>query len=459
MVELKGKKALVVGLGRTGVPAALRLMRLGAAVTVTDRNPAEKLKDDLAKLPVVVSREIGSHERVINEEFDLVVTSPGVPWESPLLAAMRASGAEVISEIELAFRLAKRDWVAITGTNGKSTTTALVGAMMNESKLESVVCGNIGNAVIGEDAVFERDVRVVAEISSFQLEGVTEFKPRVSAILNITQDHLDRHGTMEEYIRLKCRVFDLQRGNDVCVLNLDDEEAAKLVERAPCRVFPFSAQRVLKEGVFANNGRIVIVHNSESWSVGDAKDLKIVGRANLENALAACAIAFSAGADVAAITRALFRFEALPHRLELVAETAGVKYVNDSKGTNVGSTLKALDGMDGHVVVILGGLDKGSDYAPLADLVKRKKASVILIGEAADKIGAALAGYADVVRAASMEESVRIAAARACRGDTVLLSPACASFDMFRDYLDRGDKFRQAVKNLSANGGANAQKA
>jgi len=451
-MELKEKRVLVVGLGRTGVPAANRLYALGAVVTVTDKSPEAKLRDDLLKLASGIGREIGSHDGVSARRFDLVVISPGVPWDSPLLETMRKSGAEVISEIELSWRLAKRDWVAITGTNGKTTTTALVGAMMKESGIPSVVCGNIGNAVIGEDEVFTRDVRVVAEISSFQLEGVTSFRPRVSAILNITQDHMDRHRTMEEYRRLKCRIFELQAPEDVCVLNMDDRETAKLAEKVPCRLFPFAVGTRLKEGVFEADGRIVIVRGGESWAVGETKNLKIVGRVNVENALAACAIAFSAGADVNALSRALFSFTALPHRLELVAEKGGVRYVNDSKGTNVGSTLKALEGMDGHVAVILGGQDKASDYAPLASLVRRKKASVVLIGEAADKIAASLAGYADVARAGGMEESVRMAAEKVKSGGTVLLSPACASFDMFRDYRDRGDQFREAAMKLIANG-------
>ncbi|MBI3793759.1 MAG: UDP-N-acetylmuramoyl-L-alanine--D-glutamate ligase [Nitrospinae bacterium] len=442
-MELRGKKALVVGLGRTGAPSANRLASLGASVLVTDNNnnPGEAAK----KLAPGVAIETGSHDRAMAEKFDLVVVSPGVPWESPLLVAKRNAGSEVISEIELAFRLVERPWLAITGTNGKSTTTALVGAMMAESGVDSVVCGNIGNAAVGEDAIFERPVKVVAEISSFQLEGVTTFKPRVSAILNITPDHLDRHKTMEEYTRLKCRIFELQRGDDVCVLNMDDEGASKLAGRVKCRLFPFSTSEKLREGVFVNDGVILISHASEIWKMGEAKDMRLKGRANLENALAACAIAFSGGADTGAISRALFKFEALEHRVEPVATIAGVRFINDSKGTNVGSTLKALDGLEGRVALILGGRDKDQDFTPLAEMIKRSGVAVVLIGESSEKLGRLFGGYEPVARANGMDDAVAKGAELAGAGGTVLLSPACASFDMFRDYRDRGEKFRESV--------------
>jgi UDP-N-acetylmuramoylalanine--D-glutamate ligase len=446
-MEVKGKKVLVVGIGRTGVPSANRLAAMGSVVSVTDKgaNHGEEIK----KLSQGIDLETGSHSRASRGKFDMVVVSPGVPWDSPLLQSQRGTGAEVISEIELAFRLVDRSWLAITGTNGKSTTTALVGAMMRESGIESVVCGNIGNAVVGEDAIFERNVKIVAEISSFQLEGVSTFRPRVSAILNITPDHLDRHKTMEEYIGLKIRIFEKQRGDDVCVLNMDDEEAAKLAGKVQCRLFPFSVKRRLQDGVFENGGNIIISLQGETWNIGPVKNMKLTGRANLENAIAACAIAFSGGADANAISRALFAFEALPHRLEPVAEIGGVRFVNDSKGTNVGSTLKALGGLDGRVAVILGGRDKDQDFSPLAELVKKTGAGVVLIGEAAEKIGALLDGYPDVARADGMESAVGKAARMAGKGGTVLLSPACASFDMFKDYADRGNKFRAAVKKMA----------
>ena len=447
-MDIKSKKVLVVGVGRSGVPAANRLAALGASVFITDSGPREKLRDALKKLAPGIEVETGGHAAVMKEPFDMVVTSPGVPWESRLLAAKRSEGSEVISEIELAFRLVPRSWVAITGTNGKSTTTALVGAILKESGIPAVVCGNIGNAVTGEDAVFEHDVKVVAEISSFQLEGCVRFRPRVSAILNITPDHLDRHHTMEGYAAMKSRIFINQAGDDVCVLNFDDPETVKLRDSVRCRLLGFSTRERLKDGVFVNNGRIVLAEKGESWSIGDAKDLKIAGGANLENALAATAIAFAAGADVGAISRALFSFTSLPHRIELVAERGGIRYINDSKGTNVGSTLKALEGLEGKVFIILGGRDKDQDFGPLAALVRRRGDHAILIGEAAEKIGRALGDYRSVNRAATLHEAVALGARLAKPGDTVLLSPACASFDMFKNYEDRGDKFRDAVREL-----------
>ncbi len=447
-MDVKGKKVLVVGVGRSGVPAANRLAALGALVYITDNGSAEKLRPELQKLSCGIEVETGGHTLVMKERFDLVVTSPGVPWDNALLVAKRAEGTEIISEIELAYRLVPRSWVAITGTNGKTTTTSLVGAILKESGIAHRVCGNIGNAVTGEDAVFENDIKVVAEISSFQLEGAVGFRPRVSAILNITPDHLDRHHTMEEYAAVKGRIFANQSGDDVCVLNFDDPETARLKDKVSCRLLGFSARERLKDGVFVNNGRIVLVEKGEAWSIGEAKELKIVGGANLENALAAVAISFAAGADVGAISRALFAFTALPHRIELVAERGGVRYINDSKGTNVGSTLKALEGLDGEIFVILGGQGKGQEFGPLADMVRAKNAYAILIGEAAAEIGASLGDYPRTARAATLKDAVALGASLAAPGGSILLSPACASFDMFKNYEDRGEKFRQAVGEL-----------
>lgn len=456
-MELKGKKALVVGMGRTGVPAANRLAALGASVLVTDKTPREKLGADIAKLSPGVEVEAGSRTVAPGRRFDLAVASPGVPWDGPLLSALRSAGTEVISEIELAWRLAPRDWVAITGTNGKSTTTALTGAILKEAGIPAVVCGNIGNAVIGEDAVFAGGVTVVAEISSFQLEGAVMFRPRISAILNITPDHLDRHRTMEEYAALKERVFRNQEGDDVCVLNFDDAGTMKLRGAVRCRLSGFSTRQRMGNGAFAEGGTIYVASGGKAVPLCGTKELKIVGGANVENALAASAIAFAAGAEPSAIARALVDFRALPHRTEPVAEHGGVRFVNDSKGTNVGSTLKALEGMEGHVAVILGGQGKGQDFSPLAELVKRKGAFAVLIGEDAGKIAGAFGPYPAMARAATLAEAVAVAAERAGPGGVVLLSPACASFDMFKNYEDRGEKFRAAVAEFI--GGIHAYKA
>jgi len=447
-------KTLVVGAGRTGIAVANRLRSFGEDVTITDTRSASELGVDIQKPDSGVETVFGGHEKVVNAEFGLVITSPGVPWDSPLLASFQERGLPVISEIEFAFGHLKQDWIAVTGTNGKTTTVSLIGALLEKSGIPAVVCGNIGNPVSGEDGLFSSRKTVVAEISSFQLEGVSTFAPRIAAVLNITPDHLDRHLNMENYTSLKARIFAKQGPDDVTVLNMDDPAVAGFAQSLASRLFGFSATTAMDEGVWIKNGGIVIAHEGKASDIGPLSDLKLLGSANIENSLAACAVAFCAGASVEGIREALFSFEGLPHRMEPVAEIDGVRYINDSKATNVHSVIKDLEGLEDPLFVILGGRDKGGDFAPLADLIRKKNATAILMGEAADKIGLALGGYKNLLSAGSLDEAVELAASRARAGADVILSPACASFDMFKNFEERGERFRRAVGKLSTNHGA-----
>ena len=453
-MKIEGLNVLVVGLGKTGLATAKRLSRLGAAVTVTDLRPLEELKAQAGALGDKVKLSAGGYDDVIGVTFDLVIPSPGVSWQDGLLQEFRGRGVEVISEIELAYRLGSSRWIAVTGTNGKTTTTTMIGSMLRQAGIPCVVCGNIGNPAIGEDGLFDRNTTVVAEISSFQLEGVVDFSPAIAAILNITPDHLDRHGSMENYASIKSMVFVKQKPGDACVLNMDEPLTAGLSAALPSKALGFSTKKSVANGAFSESGSIFISEKGKRAPVGQVDELKVEGLANLENALAACAVSHAAGADAAAIGRALAAFEGVPHRMEPVAEVGSVRYINDSKGTNVSATLKALGGIGSPVTVILGGRDKNSDFSPLAAVIREKNCRVILIGEAAGKIAAALGDYGAVKKAADMDEAVRLAESVSRPGDTVLLSPACASFDMFKNFEERGESFRRAVASLKPGMGA-----
>ena len=449
-----GLKVLVIGLGKTGLAAANRLCEMGAEVTVTDKRNAEELSGQIALLDKKVRTDVGGYDDVIGVMFDIVVPSPGVDWDSAILQNFRNRSVEVISEIELAYRLAESRWVAVTGTNGKTTTTSMVGDILKKAGIKCTVCGNIGNPAIGEDSIFDKDATVVAEVSSFQLEAVSQFAPAVAAILNITPDHLDRHRSMENYTSIKSLIFLKQKTTDVCVLNMDDPVTAGLAVAARSKVVGFSATKTVDDGAFADEREMFITENGERTLIGPLEELKVEGRANIENALAAAAISRAAGADAESIKRGLFEFEGIPHRMELVGVTGSVRYINDSKGTNVSATLKALGGFDKGVTLILGGRDKGGDFAPLVKAIREKNAKVILIGEASGKIASALGDYAEVYRADDMAEAVRKGASLSTEGETVLLSPACASFDMYKNFEERGEMFRQAVAALNPGMGA-----
>jgi UDP-N-acetylmuramoylalanine--D-glutamate ligase len=443
-VNFKDKRVTVVGMARSGIAAARALDALGARVTITDKKPLADLAAQVAALNTGrINVEAGGHPERIFIDTDLIVLSPGVPKIAPILKA-RELGIPVISELELAWLLSESPYIGITGTNGKSTVTTLVGLMLAKAGKKVLVAGNIGNALTGEVAQLKGQDWIVAELSSFQLEDIDTFKPRVAAILNVTQDHLDRYHDLAEYGEAKARVFMNQQKDDVLVLNFDDPEVKAFAQRTAASIVPFSRLLRFNPGACVHDGQLLF----NNQRVIKTDEIRIKGVHNLENALAAAALSLVAGADIASVAAVLREYPGLEHRLEFVRKRNGVTYINDSKGTNVGAVVKSVEGFTHPVILIAGGLDKGSDFSPLYNLFAEKVKLLVLIGKAADKMEEALGSATETVRAASLEEAVRIAAEQAALGDVVLLSPACASFDMFKDFEDRGRKFKEAVKKL-----------
>jgi UDP-N-acetylmuramoylalanine--D-glutamate ligase len=442
--DFKGKRVTVVGLARSGVAAARALHGLGAAVTVTDKKPAGQLTEQIKALGSGGIRlEAGGHPDRVFLEADLIVLSPGVPKMAPILAAQRR-GVKVISELELAWLLSDSPFIGITGTNGKSTVTTLVGLMMKKTGRKMLVAGNIGNALTEDPRLLRRQDWIVAELSSFQLEDIETFRPRVATILNITQDHLDRYHDIDEYAEAKARVFMNQQKEDFLVLNFDDPLVKALAKRTSATVVPFSRLLRFNPGACMLDGYLLF----NGKRVCRAGEIRIKGVHNLENALAAAAMALCAGADRDAVAAVLREFPGLEHRLEFVRERNGVTYINDSKGTNVGAVVKSVEGFTQPVILIAGGLDKGSDFRPLFNLFRQKVKLLILIGKAAEKMAETLGTATEALFAKTLQDAVRAGAGRALPGDVVLLSPACASFDMFKDFEDRGRQFKEAVMNL-----------
>jgi len=446
-MKLEGKKVLVVGLARSGVAAARFCASRGAAVTVTDQAPAEKLALPVAKLGGCARLELGGHRIESFTGADLIVMSPGVP-ELPETRAARAAGVEVIAEIELAYRFMDPQaiLIAITGTNGKSTTTSLAGAICGASGRPTFCGGNLGNPLIeaiGGPANVPGGY-LVAEVAGFQLETCTSFRPHVAVGLNITEDHLDRYGTMAVYASMKNRVFKWQTAEDHAIANAEDP----LIVTGAARRWEFSSRRRVEAGAYLDGGEIVLTLG-ERYPIDD---LVIVGTHNLENAMAAYLATRLAGVSYDAVRAAASEFRPLPHRMELVGDRNGVRYYDDSKGTNVGAVAAALDGFPRPVVLIAGGKDKGGSYEPMIRALSSCARAVVLIGEATPIIEAALAGANvafPVVRAGDMHDAVATATRLAQPGDAVVLSPACASYDMFKNFEHRGRVFREAVAALT----------
>ena len=451
---LRGREVTVVGLARSGIAAAQLLVRLGARVTATDAKPLTGLGTDVAKLGGLgVRLYVGGHPPEAFGDAGLVVVSPGVPAAHPVLASLRGLGVPVIGELELAWRVMEAEVIAITGTNGKTTTTALTGALLREQVRPVLVGGNIGTPLSAHALDFPADGIVVAEVSSFQLESIETFHPRVAAVLNLTPDHLDRHGSLDAYVAAKTRIFENQTQADCAVLNLDDPLAASLVDHTKAGVVFFSRTRPLEHGVSCKDGWIVARLNGHQEPICPLSEIFLRGQHNVENVLAASACALWTGMPAAAIRRAIVAFRAVPHRLEWIRDIRGVAYYNDSKGTNVASTVRALESFTESVILIAGGQGKGQDFTPLAGTAGGRVRLAILIGEDRPKIQQALAAAAiPTLSADSMEQAVRLARAAARPGEVVLLSPACASFDMFEDFEHRGEAFREAVLALPANG-------
>ena len=446
-MDLRGRSAVVIGLGRSGVAAANLLLARGARVCVTDASPRDQLGDAAIALENKGAELVaGGHPEAIFARADLVIISPGVP-SFPALERFEQSGREVIGEMELASRLVTAPIALIGGTNGKSTTTALVAAMLGEAGRKTFIGGNFGQPLA--EVVGEPWDALVLEISSFQAERVPTLHARAHALLNITDDHLDRYASFAAYADAKGNPFVNMGPDDVAVLPHGDALTAAQAARGRARVLTFATAIDQPSADVALEGRR-LVHRPLGWSIPESS-LRISGAHNVQNACAALAIAADMGASKDAIERALASFTGLGHRTVLVAEVAGVRYYDDSKGTNVGASVAALRGLaEPRAVLIAGGRDKLGDYAPLVSALRDKGRALVLIGEASDRIEAAAQGALPITRASSMEEAVRLARELAHFGDAVLLSPACSSFDMFRDYKHRGDVFAGAVRDLEA---------
>jgi UDP-N-acetylmuramoylalanine--D-glutamate ligase len=435
------ERVLVYGLGLSGRAAARFLAARGVAVVGVDEKPADKL--DLGDLD---GRITVTAADAWPGDVDLVVVSPGVPMDRPLLAEARRRGVPVIAEVELAFPFLNGPVVAITGSNGKSTTTAMTGDMVRAAGLPVEVCGNIGEPLTGKVEGAAGRIFVV-ELSSFQIEGIATFKPKAAALLNLSEDHLDRYGSLQAYADAKRRLFRDQDGADVAVLNADDPETLRLDTRAHRRLFSRN-QRVVDGCYTDSDGRVIeVAPGAHDRELFHAADVPLAGVQNLENAMAAALLARAVGVEPAAIRAGLQGFQGLPHRLQKVGEAHGVAFYDDSKGTNPGATMKAIEGFaDGTVHLILGGRNKDADLAMLTPMVRRKARRAYLIGEAAEELAAALDGAVPVERSGTLDRALASAAAAARPGDAVVLSPACASFDQFRNFNHRGEVFQALVR-------------
>ena len=448
-VELKNKRVLVVGLARTGVATSTFCAARGAAVTATDSRSEADVGEELsAKLRAAgVNLDLGGHQEQKFLQQDLIIPSPGVPADAPLLQAARAKGVTIWSEIELAYRFRQGKWIGITGSNGKTTTTSLVEHILQTASFPTILAGNIGTPLISCVERMTHDTVTVVELSSFQLELIQEFRTDISVFLNLTPDHLDRHHSMELYSRAKARIFENQREEDSAVLNADDPATTPLAPTRP-HVYWFSRKQRAAQGAFLRGDDIVFRTDGNQEVVLRREEVPLPGAHNLENVLAAIAAARIAGASAKAIADGVRSFAGVEHRLEFVREINGVRYYNDSKATNVDATLKALEAFPGRILVILGGKDKGSDYTVLQAPLRERAILALLIGAAADKIASQIDGAVASERAGTLDSAVEIASRAARAGDVVLLAPACASFDQFQNYEHRGRVFKTLVHEL-----------
>jgi len=491
MIDLKNKRVLVVGLGKSGLAAAHFLKTLGARVTVSDARPATLIAELSELLDQGFMVEAGSHGLLTFRRQDLIVVSPGVPMSTPVLSQVRAMGAHIIGELELGAEYLQGEVIAVTGSNGKTTTTSLIGEILKAAGRPTLVGGNIGRPVTAmvEESVElshrgdrlneqnagvlrsaqddgekreddaekyqAQDERVgpvwsVLEVSSFQLETVETFKPRIAMVLNITPDHLDRHGTFEAYAALKARITEFQTAEDFLILNGEDKNTQLIAAKTKAQVYWFSGRRPMKQGAFVHGESILFVarEGAKAEPVMPVAEISLAGAHNVENVLAAVCAARLAGVESETIRAAVREFKAVEHRLEFVREVAGVRYYNDSKATNVDATMKAVAAFAGGIYLILGGKDKGSDYRVLEPLLRERVKTVITIGSAAEKIERQLDGVVKIERAETLQRAVEFAQAAAVAGDTVLLAPACASFDQFENYEHRGRVFKELVQAL-----------
>jgi UDP-N-acetylmuramoylalanine--D-glutamate ligase len=449
-MELKNKRVLVVGLGKSGQAAARFLKSKGARVTVSDARPATLIAELPALLDEGISVEAGSHGLLTFRRQDLIVVSPGVPADVPELKQVRAMGMRIIGEMELGAAFLQGEIVAITGSNGKTTTTTLAGEILKASGRPTLVGGNIGTPVTEMVIASTKATWSVLEVSSFQLETVESFKPKIALVLNITPDHLDRHGSFEAYAAAKARITEFQAADDFLVLNAEDVNTQLVAAKTKAQIYWFSAKRQIKQGAFVHGESILFTarEGTKPEPVMPVAEIPLAGAHNVENVLAAVCASRLAGVDAETIRAVVRGFKAVEHRLEFVRELGGVKYYNDSKATNVDATVKAVESFGGGIHLILGGKDKDSNYAVMGPLLRERVKTVITIGSAAEKIERELAGVVKIEAAETMQRAVTLAHEQAGAGDTVLLAPACASFDQFENYEHRGRVFKELVMAL-----------
>ena len=450
--DMSDKNVLVVGLGKSGIAATEAMLKLGAKVAVQDSKKEEDT--DEAVLALLKENNVEMFLGKLPEDFskfDMLILSPGVNPELEFVQKAKAQGAEIVGELEIAYRLAKGTFVALTGTNGKTTTTTLVGEIFKNSGRKTSVVGNIGVAVISKALETTDEDWMITETSSFQLQTVKEFKPVVSAILNITPDHLNRHHTMEEYGLAKANIFANQREDEYCIINGDDEFCVRLAQNGKAKVVLFSSTKELEKGAYLKDGNLVLAtENGQMLHLCHKSELKILGKHNIENALAAAAICYYAGVELDVIVATLKEFAGVEHRIEFCGEVNGAKYYNDSKGTNVDAAVTALRALEKNVILIAGGDGKSQDFEPFIENFNGSVKHMVLIGrdakiiaEAADKCG-----FKDYSFGKDMEECVEKCYELATEGDNVLLSPACASWDMYKNFEQRGDHFKDIVSKL-----------
>ena len=455
--SMKNKRILIVGLGKSGIAAFTVLFIEGALLSVYDDRDIEK--DDPELFMKLRGSSASLHlkgELSAELSWDMIVLSPGVPPALPFIENAKKRGTKVIGEVELAYLLGQGRYAAVTGTNGKTTTTTLIGEIFAAAGLKTIVAGNIGTPVVSKAVSADTDTWLVTEVSSFQLETIEKFRPKIAVFLNLTPDHIDRHKSMGSYAEAKARIFENQSEDDVLIYNADDELVSLLAEKAPAKKLPFSRGKTLAAGAYICDGMLVFKasENENPVALIRKDELRIPGAHNLENALAAAAAAFSAGVSPSVTADVLKNFKGVDNRIEFVSEYEGIRFVNDSKGTNPDAAIKAIEAISqgGKILLIAGGYDKDADFTEYVRAAKGKVKKFLLLGATAEKIkNAALnEGFSekDIIMTDGMTEAVRIGFELAEDGDTVLLSPACASWDMYKDFEERGDHFREAVAGL-----------
>lgn len=447
---LKDRKVMVIGLGRSGIAAARFAALRGAHVTVLEKRNFPELKGAVSKLDNLrIEYSFGRNDPKLMLEADMIVVSPGVPLNIPGFDDARRKGIPIIGELELAVREIKTPIVAVTGTNGKTTTTSLIGHLLSACGFKTCVGGNIGNALTGLIEEANKSEWVVVEVSSYQIETTPSLSPGIAVLLNVTPDHLDRHASFEEYLNIKAQLFAALNKESYGIYNSADRAVEQAVKKSNGRLIPFDASAKKDTGGWFDNGALWTKLGSrepEKWSL---KNVNLKGAHNRENILASIIVAALCGCEKDGIQHALQAFKGLSHRIEFVCEYNGVRYYDDSKGTNVGATLAALESFDAPVILIAGGQDKGTGYETLIPAVKNRVKKMILMGEARQKMKKELGSLTKTVLAETMEDAVKLASESAVAGDVVLLSPACSSFDMFKDYAERGDVFVRAVKKIA----------